>query len=73
MADITEREIEAIHDTHDKVIRIETILGDGDAGLLHEVKDQGKKIRRVEIIIASLVGSGILGGGALGIMQLVSG
>jgi len=69
MAEITEREIEAIHDTHDKIIRIETILGDGDEGLCHEVNEHQKRIHRIEIVIASLVGSGILGTGIWGLLR----
>ena len=70
MAEITEKEINAIHETHDKVIRIETIL---DNGLIDEVENQGKQIRRVELIIALFIGSGVLGGGAFGLFKLLLG
>lgn len=73
MAEITEREITAIHDTHDKVIKIETILGNGDKGLSHEVREHAKKIRIIEITLASLFGSGILGGGIFGVVKLLTG
>jgi len=64
MVEITEKEIEAIHSTHDKVIRMETMLGNGNAGLCHAVRDHQKRIRIIEITLAILLGgSGLVGSG----------
>ena len=73
MAELQERDIEAIHETHDKVIRIETLLGNGDEGLLHDVAENKKKINRVELVIVGLCSSGALGGGILGMIKWLSG
>ncbi len=69
MAELTEKDLEAIHDTHDKVIKIDTILGNGGKGLCYEVQEHGKRINRVELVIVSLCSSGVLGGGILGLIK----
>ena len=37
------------------------------------IKNSRKRITRLELIIAALLGSGALGGGAIGIAKLISG
>ena len=69
MVEITEREITALHDTHDKVIRIDTILED----MCKEVAGHQTKIRRIEIVLGALLGSGALGGIGVGINKLFGG
>lgn len=73
MAELQDRDIEAIHETHDKVIRIETLLGNGDKGLLHDVKESKRKINRIELVIVGLCSSGGLAGGILGMIKWLSG
>jgi len=68
---LTRDEREKLNNTHDAVIRIETVLGNGDKGICHDVSSLKKKVWRVEIIIALVIGSGILGGGAWGLRELL--
>ena len=70
MAEITEREIEAIHDSHDRIIKVETLIGNGDKGLYHDVQVSKTRIWKIEIILALITGSGILGGGIVGLIKL---
>ena len=50
---------------------------DGHEGDIPEIKaglkNHDRRIRRIEIIIASLIGSGALGGGVIGLINLLSG
>ena len=67
MAELTTEDIKAIHETHDKVIVIETLLGNGIGGLLEDHKNLKKDYydfkRQVLTVFAFMVGSGILGVG----------
>jgi len=71
MVELTEKELQAIHETHDAVIRLETIIGNGEQGLYVEVRNHGKRITRIEIILAALVGSGVLGTASFQIVKLL--
>jgi len=74
MATLTAKDVKAIRETHDKVIKIMTLLkGNGGEGLLQKADNNRKRITRVEIIIAAILGSGALGGGAYGLIQLIGG
>lgn len=64
MAELTKREIDAIHETHDKVIELVSIIGNGDnKGLCYETRSLRRRITRLEIVLAAIIGSGTLGGG----------
>ncbi len=73
MTELTDNDLKIIHDTHDAVIKITTVLGDGDEGLCGDVKSHSQRLNRIEIVIAGLIGSGVLGGGAIGILKLLGG
>jgi len=66
---------EKIQETYDSVIKIKTALVglDGQGGLVRQVNNNTKKVNRLNIIIAGLVGSGVLGGGIVGIIKLLTG
>ncbi len=68
MAKITDKELEAIHETHDAVIRLVTLM-DGENGISATLRNHGKRIRRIELIGVGLMTSGALG---TGIMALVN-
>ena len=49
------------------------LLGkNGDKGLVGQVNDNSKKIATNRTILAAIIGSGILGGGIVGLVQLVT-
>lgn len=73
MAELTERDLVNISETHDAVIKLVTIIGDGDEGLCGEVRNHSKRLSRIEMVIAGIIGSGVLGGGAIGIVKLLGG
>jgi len=73
MVEITEREINAIHETKEKVVRIDTLLGNGDRGLCHDVRTSKQRIQRIELIIAFSFGSAGLGGGIVAVVKLLGG
>ena len=73
MVEITEREINAIHETKEKVVRIDTLLGNGDSGLCRDVAVSKNKIHRIEIILAFSFGSAGLGGGVVAAAKLLGG
>jgi len=74
MATLTADDVKVIRETHDKVIKIVALLeGNGGEGLLQKADNNTKRITRVEILIAALLGSGVLGGGAYGLIQLIGG
>ncbi len=73
MVEFTKRELDAIHATHDMVIRIDTILGNGDKGLCHDVRCHNKRINRIELFLAFLIGCGMLGGGTVGLLKFLGG
>jgi len=68
---------EAIYDVRERMVRIETVLtgvpNTDDKGLVGTVKDTTKKVGKLEIrfwiLVAFLVGSGVLNGFA--IMELI--
>ena len=71
MATLTVEDVKAIRETHDKVIKIMTLLkGNGGEGLLQKADNNRKRITRIEIIIAGLLGSGGIG---YGIFRLTGG
>ncbi len=73
MIELTEKELDAIHDTHDKVIKIDTLLGNGEKGLCYEVRCHNKRIGRIEIVIGGLIASGVITGGGVAIAKLLGG
>lgn len=64
---LTKDERKKLDETHDSIIRIETVLGNGDDGLVGDVKRIAKShynLKRNFIILVSfLAGSGVLTGG----------
>ena len=70
MPELTQEQINKLEKTHDEVIRIGTVLGDDKTGLCADVKDHGKRIHRIELILAA---SGILTASVLGIIKAVGG
>ena len=73
MANLTKDDLQRIHDTHDAVIAIKQILGDGHEGLCHDVRCHQKRISHIEIAFAFLVGTGFLTGGTIGLVKLIGG
>mgnify|MGYP001613862941 CR=1 FL=1 len=73
MVEITEKDLDAIHDSHDKIIRIDTLLGNGEKGLCYDVRCHQHRITRLELGIAFLVGTGTIGGGIYGLIKLLGG
>ena len=73
MATLTVKDIEALWETHDKVIKIEAILGDGNTGLCQDVKSNTRRLNKLEITVAAIIGSGALGGGIWGVVHLIGG
>lgn len=69
MVEFTERDLDAIHDTHDKVIRMDAILGNGDSGLCRDVREHQKRISRIELVIVGVVSTGGLTGGIIGLVK----
>ena len=63
-----------IEETHDVVIQLKTvILGiDGDPGLVGLVESNTRKINKITIILAGLIGTGLVTGGSIGISHLIS-
>ena len=56
-----------LDETHDSIIRIETLLGNGDKGLCYDVRCLSSSHYRLKrnfwIFTSFLAGSGVLGGG----------
>ncbi len=73
MVELNQNDIDAIHATHDKVIRIDTIIGNGDKGLCYDVRCQQKRINRIELFLVFLIGSGMIGGGVISLLGLIKG
>lgn len=65
---------EKLDRVENSVIEIKTVLlgADGDPGLVGLVEDHEKKINRNTIILAAIIGSGLLGGGIAGLVQLLT-
>ena len=82
MATLTVEDVKAIRETHNQVFNLEkkfieldtkitTIFeGNGGEGLLQKAENNRKRIWRIELIIAGLLGSGGIG---YGIIQLIGG
>ncbi len=68
MTELTQEHLIMIQETHDKIIRIETLLGNGDAGLCRQVSTNTKRINSLCIILAFIGGGG---GVALGVVELL--
>ena len=73
MPELTSEDIVALRETHDKVIRIETLLGNDHTGLCYEVRCHNKRIGRLELVIVGIFSSGALGGGVLGLIKWLGG
>ncbi len=82
MPELSDEERKAILETHDAVIRLVTLIGDGDEGLCAEVKKQGEALFALNekheklnghflLLVGLLGGSGVLGGSVAGIIQLL--
>ena len=72
MPELSKEDIIALRETHDKVIKIETLLGNGNEGLCYDVKCTKQRVSRLELIIVGLISSGALGGGILGLVKWLS-
>lgn len=68
--ELTPQLVEKIEKTHDSVTRIETILGNGSGGIRADIKNQGRRISRLELILVGIFSSGILGSGIYGLVEL---
>ena len=73
MPALTKEDIATIHATHDEVIRIKTLLGNGDKGLCHDVQCTQKRVNRLELIVVGVFSSGALGGGVFGFIKWLNG
>lgn len=75
MAEKSQKEM--IQETHKTVVQISTVLlgvpNTADKGVVGQVKNNTKKITRLQITIAAIVGSGIVGGGIFKLAQLIGG
>ena len=70
---LTKDERQKLDETHDTVITLKTVLlgADGNPGLIDQVHSNTKRSTRNTIIIAGIIGSGALGGGVYGLIQLL--
>ena len=64
---LTKDERQKLDETHDSVIRLEVMMN----GMVKQVGENTKRSVRNSIIIAGIVGSGALGGGVYGLIQLL--
>ena len=82
MATLEDHDIEMIRETRDIAKRLETLMGNGDKGLLEDIREHSKQIvllhskhnrleRRFILLIGFLVGSGILGGTTIAILKVL--
>ena len=65
---LSQKDIDALWETHDEVIAIKNTLGNGNRGLCRDVSQNTKRITRIEIFLALAVG-----GGGYGISKLLGG
>ena len=75
MAELTDDLIKKIETTSADVQDIKQALKgyNGQSGLLNIVTDLCKRMNRIEIIIAAIIGTGVLGGGTFGVVKLLGG
>ena len=79
MADLTERDLTVIQETHDTVLEIKVVLlgKNGDEGLCGDVKylqrDHSKLKQIVWILIGVLAGFGIITSTTWGILRAIGG
>ncbi len=75
MAELTDDLIKKIEKTSADVADIKVALKgyDGQSGLIATVNETCKRLNRVEITVAAIVGTGILGGGTIGLIKLIGG
>ena len=69
---LTKEERQKLDEVHDKVTTIVERLGNGDAGLCHDVRLAKVRIWRLEIIMALLIGSGVISGGVVAIIKCLA-
>ena len=64
---LTKDERQKLDETHDSIIRIEVLLGNGDKGLCEDVRRLANSHYRLKknywVLVSFLAGSGVLGGG----------
>ncbi len=62
-----------IEETHDTVLELKVVLlgRNSDKGLVGLVNSNTRKINRLNIIIAGLIGSGLITSGGIGVAQLL--
>ena len=65
---------ETMGETRDTVIELKTvILGKNhDKGLVGWVDDLDKKVGKIRVVLAVIIGSGFLGGGIVGLVNLLN-
>ena len=73
MTEFTEKHERMLSETHDTVITIKTVLlgANGRGGLVEQVTCNTKRSSLNRVIIAAILGSGLLGGGIVGIIQVL--
>ena len=73
---LTAEDIKKIRETHDAVIRIVTLLGNGNPGLIATVGQHTKSLnslwQKFWLLVGILVGSGVLAGSIVTALQLLS-
>jgi len=69
--DFTERDRKTLNDMALRIERIDERLGENGKGLCGTVKEHGKRIHTVEIILAAAGGAGLLTGGIAGVSKLI--
>lgn len=77
MAELSDRDIDQIHVTHDTVVQLKTILVgvNGNPGLCKQVDDLSSGHSSLKksfwTLVGILVGGGALGGGVAGVLKLL--
>ena len=80
--DLTKEDITAMRETHDIVIRLGTLIGNGDSGMSSDIREHTKAITdlynrhnklrgRFLLLVGVLGGSGILTGGTLALLEAI--
>jgi len=79
--ELTRELVDKIEKTHDTVLELKVVIvgKNSDKGLVGQVNDTAKKvddntkkIHTDRIILAAILGSGLIGGGVAGLLQLLS-